>query len=165
MKKQNYSNNLQAAALRSDYILGTPLAPYFQNNSVEINNLSSESWVILPAKDYLIKNTIAKVGTQLKDWDIEFYRGFLTGHNEAFFLDKSQKDFLIKNEPNASSLIKPLVRGRNIRKYAYTFDDLYVLFIPWHFPLVEEDIVGASKEAEEKFKEEYPFVFKHLLKP
>lgn len=157
LKKQNYSNNLQAAALRSDYILGTPLAPYFQNNSVDINNLSSESWVILPAKDYEIKNTIAKIGTQLKDWDVEFYRGFLTGYNDAFFITKEQRDYFFKKEPQSIDIVKPLLRGRNIKKFSYTFDENWVLFT--HNGVKEKNKIIVPRV---NVKKDYPLIFNHL---
>mgnify|MGYP002663072234 FL=1 len=69
----------------------------------------------------LIKQKIEKSGIPLKDWDINIYRGILTGFNEAFIIDKEKKDELIKQDPKSAEIIKPLVRGRDIKKYSFDF--------------------------------------------
>lgn len=47
-----------------------------------------ESWVILSPIEQSIKRKIEEVGTPLKDWDINIYRGILTGYNEAFIISR-----------------------------------------------------------------------------
>ena len=57
------------------------------------------------------------------------------------------------------------MRGRDIKRYSYEFADLYLLFIPWHFPLhlAKPEIKGASLEAEKAFENQYPAIYNHLL--
>jgi len=41
---------------------------------------------------------------------------------------------------------------------------LWVIFIPWHFPLHEDSsIQGASEKAEQVFKRQFPSIYNHLL--
>ncbi|WP_051293399.1 hypothetical protein [Olivibacter sitiensis] len=48
---------------------------------------------------------------------------------------------------------------------SYEFADLYLLFIPWHFPLHNNlNITGASIDAEKELENQYPAIYKHLLK-
>lgn len=57
------------------------------------------------------------------------------------------------------------MRGRDIKRYNYDFANLWLLFIPWHFPLHnDQTITGASEKAEIAFKLQYPAVYNHLLK-
>jgi hypothetical protein len=57
-----------------------------------------------------------------------------------------------------------ILRGRDIKRYGYDFADLYLLFIPWHFPLhTDSTIQGASEKAEQAFKEQYSAIYNHLL--
>lgn len=43
--------------------------------------------------------------------------------------------------------------------------DLWLLFVPWHFPLHEDHLIeGASVIAEKEFKQQYPAIYEHLLK-
>ena len=57
------------------------------------------------------------------------------------------------------------MRGRDIKRYGYEFANLYLLFIPWHFPLhlAKPEIKGASLEAEKAFENQYPAIYNHLL--
>lgn len=88
------------------------------------------------------------MGTPLKDWNINIYRGILTGYNDAFIIDGATKDKLIKEDPKSAEIIRPILRGRDIKRYGYEFADLYLIAT---FPSLKMDI------------EKYPAVKKHLL--
>jgi hypothetical protein len=88
----------------------------------------------------------------------------LTGCNEAFIIDKAKRDELIKKDAKSVEIIRPILRGRDIKRYGYDFAELYLLYIPWHFPLhTDPAIQGASKKAEQAFIKQYPAVYDHLL--
>ena len=60
---------------------------------------------------------------------------------------------------------RPILRGRDIKRYGYEFADLYLLYIPWHFPLHKNlNISGSSLEAEQAFENQYHAIYKHLYK-
>ena len=56
-----------------------------------------------------IKAKIEAVGTPLKDWDINIYRGVLTGYNEAFIIDSETKEKLIAEDPKSAEIIRPIL--------------------------------------------------------
>ena len=58
---------------------------------------SSDSWVILSPIEQSIKRKIEAVGTPLKDWGINIYRGVLTGYNEAFIISTEKRDEILAN--------------------------------------------------------------------
>ena len=135
-----------------------------ENTTVNIKFPHNASWVILSPIEQRIKEKIEKVGVPLKDWDIQINYGIKTGCNEAFIIDKTKRDELIKQSPNSVDIIRPILRGKDIKKYGYNFADKYLIFIPWHFPLHgNSEIKGASKEAERAFQREYPAIYNHLL--
>ena len=45
------------------------------------------------------------------------YRGITTGLNDAFIIDNQTKDALIAKDPRSADIIKPVVRGRDIRRF------------------------------------------------
>ena len=67
-----------------------------QNQSIS-DFASSESWVILSQIEQSIKRKIEAVGKPLKDWDIQIYRGVLTGYNEAFIISTEKKEEILSN--------------------------------------------------------------------
>ncbi|MCT7532497.1 N-6 DNA methylase [Aliarcobacter cryaerophilus] len=75
-----------------------------------------------------IHKKIENIGLKLKNWEIKINRGVLTGFNEAFIIDKEKKDELIKLDSKSKEIIKPLLRGRDIKKYDYDFVDRYLIF-------------------------------------
>ena len=121
--------------------------------------------MILSDIEQRIKAKIEAIGTPLKDWDIQINYGIKTGFNDAFVIDGKKRTELIAQDPKSEEIIRPILRGRDIKRYGYEFADLYLLFIPWHFPfhLLKPEIKGASQEAEEAFKNQYPAIYNHLL--
>ena len=131
---------------------------------------SSESWVILSPIEMSIKRKIESVGTPLKDWDIQINYGIKTGFNDAFIISTEKRNDILANcateeeRIRTAELIRPILRGRDIKRYGYDWANLWLIYIPWHFPYqFDPSITGASKEAEEAFMEQYPAVYNHLL--
>jgi len=153
-KRESWNKQLEAVAVKGDYKIGTSINDYLNKNGILLSDLSKESWVILSKSDYEIKNKIAETGTQLKDWKIEFNRGFLTGLNDAFFISEEQRYFFIQKDPKNAEIIKPLLRGREIKKYGYSFNDNYVLF-PHN---------GTKEKERIQVERDYPTIYEHLLK-
>ena len=110
--------------------------------------------MILSPIEQSIKRKIEAVGTPLKDWDINIYRGVLTGCNEAFIINSEKRDEILANcqtddERNRTAeLIRPILRGRDIKRYGYDWANLYLIAT---FPARNYDI------------ERYPAVKKYLL--
>ena len=102
-----------------------------QNTICDFN--SSESWVILSPIEQSIKRKIEAVGTPLKDWDINIYRGVLTGCNEAFIIDTKKREEILNNcqtedeRQRTAELIRPILRGRDIKRYGYVDNGLYLI--------------------------------------
>jgi hypothetical protein len=163
VKRESWNKKLEAVAVKGDYKVGTSINDYLNKNGILLNDLSKESWVILPKSDYDIKKLIESSGIPLRDWKVEMNFALKSGFNDAFIIDEDKRNELINNDPNSIDVIKPLLRGRNISKYSYKFDNIYMLYIPWHFPLHNDDnIKGSSELAENEFKKQYPAVYSHL---
>jgi len=51
----------------------------------------------------------------------------LTGYNEAFIIDRKKKDELISADPKSAEIIRPILRGRDIKRYGFDFADQYII--------------------------------------
>ena len=109
------------------------------------------------------------MGTPLKDWDINIYRGVLTGYNDAFIITTLKRDEILSNcqseeeRRRTDEIIRPILRGRDIKRYSYDWANLWLIWVPWHFPLHNDtSIQGASERAEQAFLAQYPALYKHL---
>ena len=115
--------------------------------------------MILSEIEQRIKAKIEAIGTPLKDWNVNIYRGILTGYNDAFIIDKAKKEEILANcqsdeeRKKTDELIRPILRGRDIKRYGYDFADLYL--INTHNGVKEKDIKRIHIE-------DYPAVKAHL---
>jgi hypothetical protein len=160
-KKESWNNNLTAVAIKGDYLPGNSINDYLTNKQIVLYDLDKESWIIVDNDDFAIKNQIVKKGIQLKEWDIEFYRGFLTGLNDAFFIDEEKRNKLIRIESKCEEIIKPLLRGREIKKFGYNFTNHYVIFSHNGTKEDKKKKLPAKKRIE--VEKEYPTIYNHLL--
>ena len=115
---------------------------------------TSDSWAILSPIEQSIKKKIEAVGTPLRDWDINIYRGVLTGCNEAFIINTEKRDEILANcqtddeRTRTAELIRPILRGRDIKRYGYEWAELWLIAT---FPSRHYNI------------DEYPAVKQYLL--
>ena len=130
------------------------MSDYIKQNGVEGCRFdSSESWVILSEIEQRIKTKIEAVGTPLRDWDIQINYGIKTGFNEAFIINGEKRKELIAQDPKSAEIIRPILRGRDIKRYSYEFADLYL--INTHNGVKEKGIKRINIE-------DYPAVKAHL---
>ena len=89
--------------------------------------------MILSPIEQSIKRKIEAVGTPLKDWDINIYRGVLTGYNDAFIISTEKRDEILSNcqseeeRIKTAELIRPILRGRDIKRYGYEWANLWII--------------------------------------
>ena len=75
--------------------------------------------------------------------DISIYRGILTGYNEAFIIDNQTKEALIASDPSSAEILKPILRGRDIKRYQAHWARLWVIY---SFSGIEIDKYPAIKQ-------------------
>lgn len=137
----------------------------FYDDLIELNNIKfgddrviayhDKEWVIMNNIENSIFEKINK-HKPLKDWDINIYRGILTGFNEAFIIDEETKNNLIKEDAKSAEIIKPVLRGRDIKRYSCNYDNgLYL--INTHNGIKEKNIPPIDIK-------DYPAIKKHLDK-
>ena len=56
-----------------------------------------------------------------------FYRGIITGFNEAFVIDSETKDRLIAEDSNSAEVLKPYLRGRDVKRWQVESQDLWLI--------------------------------------
>ena len=91
--------------------------------------LKKDGWVLEdPALIRLFEKLMAQ-GTPLGEFvKGRIYRGVVTGLNEAFVIDQDKRDELIEEDPRSAELIKPWLRGRDIKRWRAYSPGLYIIF-------------------------------------
>ena len=121
---------------------------------------SSESWSILSDIERSIKAKIEAVGTPLKDWDIQINYGIKTGFNDAFIIDSTKRNEILdacqteEERQRTAEIIRPILRGRDIKRYGYSWSGLWLI-----------NTHNGTKEGLERIHiDDYPSVKEHLDK-
>ncbi|WP_154549858.1 class I SAM-dependent DNA methyltransferase [Helicobacter pylori] len=97
------------------------------------NALSTESFIFANTQLLDLRDKMESVGTPLKDWDIQIYRGILTGANEAFIIPTEKRDAILnacktqEERKHTEALIKPILRGKDIKRYSYEWAGKWVI--------------------------------------
>ncbi|MCZ9851231.1 Eco57I restriction-modification methylase domain-containing protein [Brachyspira hyodysenteriae] len=124
----------------------------FKNDIVIANH--DKEWIIMNNIENDIFEKINK-HKLLKDLDIKINSGIKTGFNEAFFIDEETKNNLIKEDAKSAELIKPLLKGRDMRRYYCIHNNLYL--INTHNGIKEKNVLPINIK-------DYPAIKKHLDK-
>jgi tRNA1(Val) A37 N6-methylase TrmN6 len=120
-------NPAAACTISRDFNTRTDINSYLKVNGIDLTNFSEESWIISSKAENEIKKKIEQIGTPLKEWDISINYGIKTGYNKAFIIDGAKKDELIAKDLRSAEIIKPILRGRDIKRYKAEFADLWLI--------------------------------------
>ncbi|KAA8891682.1 type IIG restriction enzyme/methyltransferase [Helicobacter pylori] len=97
------------------------------------NALSTESFIFANATLLDLRDKMESVGTPLKDWDIQINYGIKTGANEAFIITTEKREEILsacktqEERKRTETLIKPILRGKDIKRYSYEWAHLWVI--------------------------------------
>ena len=98
------------------------------------STLSETNFTFLDSSKFELKSKIEKVAKPLKDWGVNINYGVKTGLNEAFIIDDSARDKILNNcfgeeREQIQKLIRPILRGRDIKRYDYEWAGLWLINI------------------------------------
>jgi adenine-specific DNA-methyltransferase len=151
-------------SLRKEKVIGNEITIAFANDSltdfgdllsfVEKNkfmllqdNLTEKIWQLEDETKLSLKRKIEEGSvTILQTGSISVYRGVTTGYNPAFIIDAEKREELIRADRANSRIIKPMLQGRNIRKWIYNSSFEYLLQTGFN--------ISIDKE--------YPIIYNHL---
>ena len=109
------------------------MSNFVKQNFSNCSFSSSDSWVILSPIEQSIKRKIESIGTPLKDWDIQINYGIKTGFNDAFIISTEKRNEILNNcssedeRKKTDELIRPILRGRDIKRYGYDWANLWLI--------------------------------------
>ena len=144
------------------------MSDYVQTH-IQISSFKSDdTWSILNEIELSIKQKVEKAGIPLKNWDVEMYRGVLTGFNDAFIITSDKREEILSNcvddseRDRTAELIRPILRGRDIKRYGYDWANQYIVatFPSRHYniddyPALKEFLLSFGTERLEQTGKEY----------
>ncbi len=127
-EKSSYKNATRAIRItRKNQDVLPNLEQYFRLNNVILEELPESSWIITEKATHDIKQKVEQQGVKIIDWNLKINRGILTGYNDAFIISGDKKNELIEKDPKSADILKPILRGRDVKKYFYEYEDLWLI--------------------------------------
>ena len=97
----------------------------------------SGPWNLEPPGVAKLMDKLRVAGVPLKEFaGVGPLYGVKTGCNEAFVVERGVRDRLIAEHPSSTSILKPFLRGRDIDRWRVESQDLWLVYVPWHFPCI-----------------------------
>ena len=148
----------KAVTIKSDFDKQAgSIAQYLHDNETFMDlPAKGESWTVLSSVELALKRKIEHIGKPIKDWNVKIYRGIVTGCNEAFVIDEVKRKELILQDPKSAEVIKPLLRGRDIKRYHIQWSGLYILAteynldIPNKYPAIYNHLETVGEQIESR---------------
>jgi len=121
--------------------------------------LRPDGWRLASPVNLRLLDKLRAASTPLGEYvNGRLYRGILTGLNEAFVVNRDTRAHLIAEHPSSADVLRPFLRGRDIKRWQVDFANQYLIKIessenrehPWS---------GKPKhEAERIFAKTYPAI-------
>lgn len=117
-----------------------------------------DAWVVLSPLEQAIRRKVETAGTPLRDWDVQINYGIKTGYNDAFIVTTERREAILAacrteaERERTAALIRPILRGRDIRRYGYQWAGLWII----------NTHNGVKGQLERIHIEDYPAVKAHL---
>ena len=108
-----------------------------------------DPWGVMSPRQHDILAKMRGKGKTLKNWDVNISYGIKTGYNKAFILDDTTRTTLIVSDPNSAEIIKPVLRGKDIRRFRSEWTGQW--------------LIVAKFGSHSTLPDEFPAVYQHLL--
>jgi adenine-specific DNA-methyltransferase len=132
--------------------------------------LERDGWQIEPTFKRDLLARIRAAGVALGEYvEGQFYYGIKTGYNEAFVIDGLTRAELIDpkkgGDPKSAEIIKPYLRGRDIKRWRVEPQDLWLIQIESSGNVQHPWTGLPDDKAEEKFAETWPSIHRRFNSP
>ncbi|GIW63610.1 MAG: type II restriction endonuclease [Patescibacteria group bacterium] len=154
IQKATNQNKLLATTISENQKDNINIAEYLKQNAVTLTKLTKDAWFIGSKAEQQLKEKIERIGKPLKEWNVNIYYGIKTGLNEAFIITTEKRNEILANckdedeRKRTEAIIKPILRGKDIKRYYYEWAGLWVIGI---FPALHLNI------------DDYPALKKYFL--
>ena len=113
--------------------------------SIQHEQIAGDNWNFAPPQTYNLLNRLQESNQSLVDFisPLPVCMGVKSGLTDAFIIDESTQREIIAANPEAEEIIKPLLNGRDIRKYQINYGNNHLIYA-YHgvdiarFPAIEK---------------------------
>ncbi len=126
----NPNSNISFLSLQNQ--LPEDLHSHFQQSQrvMQQQQLQQQSWRLEEHQLAELRSKITQGKPTLKEVYGSPKYGVKTGLNEAFVIDRKTRDQLVREDPNSTEIVKPLIKGNEIRKWHFDNQGNFLILFP-----------------------------------
>ncbi len=126
---------------------------------VQQQKLNPDGWQLEQPNVLHLLDKLRQAGTPLGEYvQGKLFRGIITGLNEAFVVDQATRDRLIAEDASSAEVLKPFLRGRDVRRWRVNFAEQYLIKIESSENKTHPWSGKPEQEAERLFAKTYPAI-------
>lgn len=139
--KESLPRNSEHSLRTLTWELGPPVEEFagvFERSSFLLlqKELTPDGWRLESPATLRLLEKLRAAGTPLGEYvKGRFYYGIKTGLNEAFVVDRATRDRLIAEHPSSADVLKPFLRGRDVKRWRIDSTDLWLCYVGWATPI------------------------------
>jgi type I restriction-modification system DNA methylase subunit len=129
-KEQKIDEQVQICIVPKHECENQNLTNYVNHHAFPVvwSRFSEKAWSLEPPEVEMLMQKIKQIGIPLKDFaGVKTFSGVKTGLNEAFFIDEFVKNEIIKADPNSIEIIKPYLRGQDIKRWNSEWHNIWMI--------------------------------------
>ena len=91
---------------------------------------AGDNWSFAAPEVYKLLKQLQETKKPLVDYisPLPVCRGVVSGLTDAFVIDEETRRSIVENNPEAEEILKPLLNGRDIRKYQINYSNKYLIY-------------------------------------
>jgi len=151
-----------------NWVPGHPVEAFpniFERKSFSLSQgrLNAGAWRLESDEVFRLLEKVHNGGKPLEEYIAgRFYNGIKTGLNDAFVVDQSTRDSLINDSPSSAKVLKPFLRGKDVKRWQANFANQYLIKIESSANVRHPWSDKPQKQAEKIFSKTYPAIHAHF---
>ena len=130
------------------------------------HELTADGWRLESPEVLRLLEKLRSKGTPLGEYvEGRFYYGVKTGLNEAFVVNRETRDRLIAEDAKSAEILKPFLRGRDVKRWQTEFDNQYLIKIESSSNKKHAWSGKPRDEAENIFAQTYSAIYNRFNEP
>ena len=118
---------------------------------------AGDNWSFAAPEVYKLLKQLQETKKPLVDYisPLPVCRGVVSGLTDAFVIDEETQSSIVENNPEAEEILKPLLNGRDIRKYHINYSNKYLIYT-YHgveiarYPAIQTHLSDFRKRLEKR---------------
>lgn len=127
-----------------------------QRRRTLLDPLGDDAWLLISkAEGAVLMKLRSAPSTLSRESGVHAKFGIKTGLNRAFIIDQVARDSIVAADPDAETVLKPIIFGRDVRRYYVINENRFIIYLrngdtPEKYPAIASHLQSFRKDLEKR---------------